>query len=75
MARRIVGREIPEPLGEDDLVVEQGALGEGAAGDRLLEVLGDLEPQRDRARPVDGERREHVVEGPVGSGHGRKYVI
>ena len=57
-------------LGEHDLVVEQGALGEGAGGDRLLEVLGDLEPQRDRARPVDGQRRERVVGGPEGADMG-----
>ena len=64
-----------EPLGHGDLVVEQRALGEGAAGDRLLEVLGDLEPEGDGACPVDGEGREPVVGGPVRGGHGDEYVI
>ena len=40
---------------EVHLVLDQGADGDGARVDGVLEVLRDLEVERDRAAPVDGE--------------------
>ena len=49
----------PEPSGELDLVAEQAARGQGAVLDRRLQLLGQLEVERDRTAAVDAELERH----------------
>jgi hypothetical protein len=49
----------PEPPGELDLVAEKAARGQGPVLDRGLQLLGQLEVQRDRTAAVDTELERH----------------
>ena len=48
-----------EPCGELDLVAQQAARGQRPVLDRGLQLLGQLEVERDRAAAVDAELERH----------------
>ncbi|CAM5704681.1 hypothetical protein SALBM135S_07626 [Streptomyces alboniger] len=59
MAWRTVGLDRPRRPGQLDLVAEEAARGEGAPLDRRLQLLGELEVERDGAAAVDAESQDH----------------
>ena len=56
MARRMVGPGQSELLGQADLVVEAITGGEIAFVDGMLDLLGDLEVQRNRAGAIQVDK-------------------
>jgi hypothetical protein len=57
-----------EPVGQVDLVLQPGPGGQLTGLNELLEMLGDLEIERDRAGPVHPDGHV-VVHGTLPSGH------